>query len=198
MAGSFQMLRSYDLIWSKMIQDYMHGERRGVIDLFAWNADATRMPYKMHSEYLEKLFLNNDLAGGRFKVENKTIAVSSIDAPAFVVSTEKDHVAPWTSVYKLHLLLNDGLTFVLVKGGHNAGIISEPGHPGGGYHIHERKHRSAFIGPESWLRQADYHDGSWWIAWQKWLVAHSNSKRIKAPSLNTSLPAAPGTYVFQK
>ncbi|PJD93961.1 MAG: PHA synthase [Legionella sp.] len=198
MAGSFQMLRSYDLIWSKMLQDYMHGERRGMIDLFAWNADATRMPYKMHSEYLEKLFLNNDLAGGRFTVEGQTIAAENIEMPVFAVSTEKDHVAPWKSVYKIHLLLNGDVTFVLAKGGHNAGIISEPGHEGSTYRIRRRKRRSSFIDPETWLNKAEQKDGSWWLAWQKWLVDNSTPTQIPAPVLNDKLPSAPGTFVFQK
>lgn len=198
MAGTFQMLRTYDLIWSKMIQDYMHGERRGMIDLFAWNADATRMPYKMHSEYLEKLFLNNDLASGRFSVEGKTIAAEDITLPSFVVSTEKDHVAPWKSVYKLHLMLNHDLTFVLVKGGHNAGIISEPGNPRNGYRIHRRKQSGSYLSPDRWLAVAEPRTDSWWLAWHTWLIDNSSPKRIARPSLNPDLPEAPGTYVFQK
>lgn len=198
MAGTFQMLRSYDLIWSKMIQDYMHGERRGVIDLFAWNADATRMPYKMHSEYLEKLFLNNDLVAGRFLVEGKNIAAEDITVPSFIVSTEKDHVAPWKSVYKINLMLNHNLTFVLVKGGHNAGIISEPGNPRSGYRLQERKKRNTFLSPEVWYENADQYDGSWWLAWHQWLVNNSDPKRIAPPVLDPKLPKAPGTYVFQK
>ena len=198
MSGTFQMLRSYDLIWSKMIQDYMHGERRGMIDLFAWNADATRMPYKMHSEYLEKLFLNNDLASGRYRAEGKTIAAENIIMPAFVVSTEKDHVAPWKSVYKIHLMLNHDLTFVLVNGGHNAGIISEPGNKRNGYHIHERKAGASYLSPESWLQAAETRSESWWLAWHKWLVANSAPKRIAAPTICPDLPDAPGTYVLQK
>jgi polyhydroxyalkanoate synthase len=109
MAGSFQMLRAYDLIWSKMLQDYLHGTRRGLIDLLAWNADATRMPYKMHSEYLEKLFLNNDFASGRYMVEGHPVVAENIRQPAFIVSTEKDHVAPWQSVYKLHFMINSSV-----------------------------------------------------------------------------------------
>ncbi len=198
MAGTFQMLRSYDLIWSKMIQDYMHGERRGMIDLFAWNADATRMPYKMHSEYLEKLFLNNELVAGRFMVEGQTIAAENITAPAFVVSTEKDHVAPWKSVYKIHLIMNHALTFVLVKGGHNAGIISEPGNPRGSYRLRERKKDNSFLSPEDWYQIAEQFDGSWWPAWSTWLVENSDPKRVAPPELDSKLPKAPGTYVFQK
>ena len=198
MAGTFQMLRSYDLIWSKMIQDYMHGERRGMIDLFAWNADATRMPYKMHSEYLEKLFLNNELSAGRFMVENETIAAENIIAPTFVVSTEKDHVAPWKSVYKIHLMMNHSLTFVLIKGGHNAGIISEPGNPRGSYRLLKRKQANIYLSPEAWYDLAEKFDGSWWLAWNKWLVENSELKQVDPPILDPKLPKAPGTYVYQK
>lgn len=198
MAGSFQMLRSYDLIWSKMIHDYMNGQQRGMIDLLAWNADATRMPSRMHSEYLEKLFLHNDLAGGRYKVEGRTIAPENIHLPAFVVSTEKDHVAPWKSVYKLHLMLNSVMTFVLTNGGHNAGIVSEPGHKGRGYRIHTRKKEEPYVDPETWFEIAQTKKGSWWFSWHKWLVKQSSPKRVAPPKLDPSLPPAPGTYVLQK
>jgi len=198
MAGSFQMLRSYDLIWSKMIQDYLHGQERGMIDLLAWNADATRMPYKMHSEYLEKLFLNNDFAAGRFTIEGEHVVAENIHIPCFVVSTEKDHVAPWKSVYKTHLMINGDLVFVLASGGHNAGIVSEPDHPGRSYRIHERKRRSPFLGPDDWLEAAQQRDGSWWIALHEWLVKHSSSPRVAPPVVDTSKPLAPGAYVFQK
>ena len=198
MAGSFQMLRSYDLIWSKMVQDYMHGTQRGMIALLAWNADATRMPYKMHSEYLEKLFLNNDFAEGRFAIEGHHIVAENIHTPAFVVSTEKDHVAPWKSVYKTHLLINNDITFVLTNGGHNAGIVSEPGHSGRSYYIRERKKDSAYLDPNTWLKEAQSKKGSWWIAWEEWLVKHSTTRLVNPPKLNKKLPAAPGTYVLQK
>ncbi|CAM3000394.1 alpha/beta fold hydrolase [Legionella anisa] len=198
MAGSFQMLRAYDLIWSKMIQDYMHGMRRGMIDLTAWNADATRMPYKMHSEYLEKLFLKNDFAEGRYTVEGKPVAAENIQWPVFAVSTEKDHVAPWQSVYKIHLMTDGDVTFVLTGGGHNVGIVSEPGHPGRSYRIHEHKEGEAYLNPENWLTVAERREGSWWRGWHEWLVLQSTKKRIPPPVIDTSLPAAPGAYVHQK
>ena len=198
MAGSFQMLRSYDLIWSKMTQDYLHGKDRSMVDLLAWNADTTRMPYKMHSEYLEKLFLNNDFAAGRFTIEGEHVVAENIHVPVFVVSTEKDHVAPWKSVYKTHLMISGDLVFVLASGGHNAGIVSEPGHPGRTYRIHARKRHTAFLGPDEWLGIATAEDGSWWLAWHDWLVKHSSGPRVAAPQVDISLPEAPGTYVFQK
>lgn len=198
MAGSFQMLRSYDLIWSKMIHDYMNGTQRGMIDLLAWNADATRMPYKMHSEYLEKLFLNNDFAEGRYTVEGKTIAAKNIRLPTFCVSTVKDHVAPWKSVYKIHLMMNSSLTFVLTDGGHNAGIVSKPGHNGRIYRIHERQKDDTYLAQDNWLEIAETRKGSWWFAWHDWLVKQSTQKRVSPPSIDPALPAAPGTYVLQK
>ncbi|MBN9231231.1 MAG: PHA synthase [Legionella sp. 40-6] len=198
MAGTFQMLRSYDLIWSKMLQDYMHGTQRGMIALLAWNADATRMPYKMHSEYLEKLFLHNDFAEGRFSIEGKHIVAENIQLPSFVVSTEKDHVAPWKSVYKTHLLINSDITFVLTNGGHNAGIVSEPDHPGRSFLIRERKKDSPYLDAETWLDEAQHQEGSWWISWHHWLVKHSHHQEVAARKLKKNLPDAPGTYVLQK
>src|SRR3546814_3902936 len=100
------------------------GEREPMSDLMAWNADATRMPYRMHSEYLNRLFLNDDLAEGKYKVDDRTITLSAIDIPMFVVGTERDHVAPWHSVHKIHLLTGAEITFALTSGGHNAGIVS--------------------------------------------------------------------------
>ncbi|HBD9275136.1 TPA: polyhydroxyalkanoic acid synthase [Legionella pneumophila] len=198
MAGSFQMLRTYDLIWSKMIQDYMHGIQRGMIDLLAWNADATRMPYKMHSEYLEKLFLNNDFAAGRYSVEGTSVAPENIQLPIFVVSTENDHVAPWQSVYKVHLMTNGDITFVLTGGGHNAGIVSEPGHQGRSYHIYESKSGEAYVDPANWLNRARKKEGSWWLSWNDWLGKLSTTKRVPSFAIDSSLPAAPGNYVMQK
>lgn len=198
MAGSFQMLRSYDLIWSKMVQDYMHGTQRGMIALLAWNADATRMPYRMHSEYLEQLFLNDDFSEGRFILEGQHIVPKSIQIPAFVVSTEKDHVAPWKSVYKTHLLLNSDITFILTNGGHNTGIVSEPGHPGRSYRMSERKKNDSYVDPKTWLEETPVREGSWWIAWQKWLVNQSSPIMVNPPKMKSKLPPAPGKYVLQK
>jgi polyhydroxyalkanoate synthase len=197
MAGTFQMLRSYDFIWAKMIQNYLGGSERGMIDLMAWNADATRMPYKMHKEYLEKLFLNNDLTAGRFVLDGHVVAAENIQVPAFVVGTEKDHVAPWKSVYKAHLMIHQPLTFVLANGGHNAGIVSEPGHAGRYYRIHERNMGDAFMGPDEWVQSATKVDGSWWIALHAFL-AQRNTTQVPARLIDATLPKAPGTYVFQK
>ena len=202
MAGAFQLLQSNDLIWSRVVHDYLLGERAPMIDLMAWNADATRMPYRMHSEYLRHLFLDNDLACGRYQVDGRPVSIRNIRVPLFVVGTERDHIAPWHSVFKIHNLSDTDITFVLTSGGHNAGIVSEPGHP----HRHfSLKHTAADdlrVGPEAWMASAIRQEGSWWPTWTDWLAAHSSAKRVAPPAMAANRDAqaladAPGTYVLQ-
>jgi polyhydroxyalkanoate synthase subunit PhaC len=200
MAGAFQMLRSNDLVWLRLIKTYLLGEREQANDLMAWNTDATRMPYRMHSEYLRRMYLHNDLAEGRYRVEGRPVAVSAIRGPIFAVSTETDHVAPWHSVYKIHLLNEGDITFVLTSGGHNAGTVSEPGHPRRHYRIEHRPAQGSFVSPEEWMAAAIEHDGSWWVDWVAWLNAHSGEP-VPPPPLAApekgypALADAPGSYV---
>ncbi|GGY56173.1 poly-beta-hydroxybutyrate polymerase [Parvularcula lutaonensis] len=206
MAGAFQVLRSNDLIWSRSLRSYWLGERRPPNDLMVWNADGTRMPYRMHSEYLRKLYLNNDLAHGRFEVHGRPVSIGDINVPVFAVGTTRDHVAPWKSVYKLHLLSDTDLTFVLTDGGHNGGIISEPGHPGRSFKSAFTASDAAYRSPEQWLEEAKDHPGSWWPKWEAWLSSFTDrTEPARTPHL-IDVPAnelaacvdAPGTYVFQK
>ena len=199
MAGTFELLHSSEMVWSKMVRDYMMGERRDMIDLMAWNADDTRLPCKMHSEYLEKLFLHNDFVEGRFEVEGTRIAPESIQLPMFAVGTVDDHVAPWRSVHKVHLISScDAVTFVLTTGGHNAGIVSEPGHSGRSYHIHTTEHTEPYRAPNDWLENAEEVNGSWWPAWHDWLVQQSGNKKTPPPVLKKGLCAAPGSYILRQ
>ena len=200
MAGAFQMLRSNDLVWSRIIKTYLLGERDKPNDLMAWNADATRMPYRMHSEYLRRMFLYDDLAEGQYRVEGRPVAVSAIRAPIFAVGTETDHVAPWESVYKIHLLNQGEIVFVLTSGGHNAGIVSEPGHPRRHFRIGRRPKDGPYVGPEDWTAVAELRDGSWWLAYAAWLADHSGPPGapppLGAPEKGyPALMAAPGDYV---
>ncbi|WP_028879516.1 PHA/PHB synthase family protein [Terasakiella pusilla] len=203
MSGAFQLLRSFDLIWSKMVSEYLLGEKPRVNDLMSWNADATRMPYKMHTEYLRRLFLNNDLAAGRFEVGGKPISVSDIRTPIFAVATGKDHVAPWKSVYKIHQLVDTDVTFVLTNGGHNAGIVNEPGHPRRHYQIATKLDNDRFVPPMEWAEKQPVHEGSWWEPWQEWIKSNS-SKQVAPPIMGTPegdyqpICDAPGTYVFEE
>ena len=203
MAGAFQMLRSNDLIWSRMEHDYLIGERRPMTDLMAWNADATRLPFKMHSEYLRHLFLNNDLAQGRYLVGGRPISVTDIRAPLFAVGTERDHVAPWRSVYKLHWLADTDVTFLLTNGGHNAGIVSEPGHARRHHRMTTTSDGDGYRDPEAWFAEVQSKDGSWWPEFSAWIDSHSGDPvpppPIGAPEKGLQIIGdAPGTYVFQE
>jgi polyhydroxyalkanoate synthase len=200
MAGAFSLLRSNDLIWSRVSRDYLMGERAPLSDLMAWNADATRLPYRMHSEYLRKLFLKNDLAEGRYLVEGKPIALSDIHAPMFVVGTSRDHVAPWQSVYKIHYQVDADVTFLLASGGHNAGIVAPPDEAGHSYQVMTKKEDAPYIGPLDWQTRAPRTEGSWWPEWVAWLGARSGEPLAPPPlgiegSAGEHLPDAPGDYV---
>ncbi|MGB5775424.1 MAG: alpha/beta fold hydrolase [Sedimenticolaceae bacterium] len=200
MAGAFQILRSNDLIWSRMVRDYLLGQRQAMNDLMAWNADQTRLPFRMHSEYLRWLFLNNDLASGRYRVDGRPVAITDIRAPVFAVGTIKDHVAPWHSVYKIHLLADaDEVTFVLASGGHNAGIVSEPGHPRRHFQMHTHRERETYIDPDTWRQDTPTQEGSWWPAWHAWLAQRSTGMTAPPALGNKKHPPladAPGTYVL--
>jgi polyhydroxyalkanoate synthase len=202
MAGAFQLLRSNDLIWSRVSRDYLMGERASPSDLMAWNADATRLPYRMHSEYLRKLFLDNDLAEGRHLVEGKPIALSDIHPPIFAVGTVRDHVAPWKSVYKIHYQVDADVTFLLTSGGHNAGVVAPPGEDGHFYQVRTKPEDAPYVGPDEWLKAAPRTEGSWWPEWTRWLTAQSGEP-CEPPRMGTGspdghkLPDAPGDYVHQ-
>ncbi len=194
MAGAFQMLRSNDLIWSPLVQQYMLGKRAPMTDLMAWNADATRMPYRMHSSYLHSLFLNNDLFEGRYEIAGRKIVLSDISVPLFVVATETDHVAPWRSVHKIKLAVDAPVTFLLTSGGHNAGIVSEPGHA----HRHYCYDTSKYQDPDQWAAAVPRHEGSWWPVLNAWLAAQAGpdvKSRVPGSAELPVLCDAPGKYV---
>ncbi|MFO1324009.1 MAG: alpha/beta fold hydrolase [Burkholderiales bacterium] len=200
MAGAFQLLRSSDLVWSRAMRDYLMGERQPMNDLMAWNTDATRMPFRMHAEYLRRLFLQNDLAEGRYTAGGRLVAMKDLQLPLFVVGTERDHVAPWPSVYKFNLLTDADVTFALTNGGHNAGIVSEPGHPGRHYRIATKKRGDLYVDPADWMAATPPRDGSWWPEWTHWLGERSGAP-VPPPPMGAPgyLPVAdaPGTYVLQ-
>jgi polyhydroxyalkanoate synthase len=198
MAGAFRILRSNELVWSRLIREYILGEREAMSDLMAWNSDQTRMPYLMQAQYLRGLILENRLTAGRFAVEGRVIALRDIDAPVFLVATEKDHIAPWRSVYKFRLFADTEITFVLTTGGHNAGIVSEPGHPRRSFRIGTSGQDDKYVDPDSWLLRGEHREGSWWPTWSDWLAARSSPDRVAPPGTESQadLGPAPGRYVF--
>jgi polyhydroxyalkanoate synthase len=198
MAASFQLLHARDLVWSRMMREYLLGARTASNDLMTWNADSTRLPFRMHSEYLHQLFLRNDLAEGRYRVEGRPVVLDDVHTPIYALATERDHVSPWRSVYKIHLLCDAPIDFVLASGGHNAGIVSEPGHPRRSFRVQPaRAQGGGYRAPDAWREQAEVVEGSWWPHWQQWLADRS-SGRVSPPAPPGTLGPAPGRYVLQK
>ncbi|MBN8534400.1 MAG: polyhydroxyalkanoic acid synthase [Rhizobiales bacterium] len=201
MMGSFNLLRANDLIWSRMVREYMMGERRRMVDVAAWSQDATRMPARMHAEYLRSLYLNNDLMEGRFEVAGSPVALQDIEAPVFVLGTEWDHIAPWRAVYKIHLSIEADVTFALTNGGHNQGVVSPPETPGRHHRIATKPAGARYIDPDAWFAMHEPEEGSWWTGWFNWLKAHSSAEM--RPSVEPGAPHkgyptlgdAPGDYV---
>jgi polyhydroxyalkanoate synthase len=202
MAGSFQFLHSRDLVWTRRMREYLMGEREALTDLTAWNADTTRLPARMHHEYLTALYLHNALATSSYRVDGRAVSLSDLHQPVFLVGTERDHISPWRSVYKLHHLCDAEITFVLAAGGHNAGIVSEPGHANRYYRMRRAERGRPWVAPEDWLEHAARHEGSWWPAWHEWLAAHSSARAAARALPNgargAALGPAPGQYVLQR
>ncbi|RPH66325.1 MAG: alpha/beta fold hydrolase [Myxococcaceae bacterium] len=202
MAGAFRMLRSNDLVWSHLVKSYQLGRPEMATDLMTWNADGTRLPARMCGEYLRQLFLDDDLSEGRFEVQGKPVSIADIRVPIFAVGTEADHVAPWRSVHKIHLLNEGEVTFVLASGGHNAGIVSEPGHPHRSFRMRHRPAGERYVGPVEWEALAKRYEGSWWPEWERWLSEHSGAETtpppLGAPGAGYEvLKDAPGQYVLE-
>jgi len=203
MKRTFQVLRSQDLIWSYRIVNYLLGERAPLSDLMAWNADGTRLPYRMHSEYLHRMFLDNALATGRFRLAGERVNLADIRVPIFNVGAVQDHVAPWRSVFKLRALADVEQTFVLTAGGHNVGIVNPPG-------VQHTSHRHSTWRPgdtrpsaDEWLAATAPTDGSWWTTWFAWLHRHSSARRAPPPigraeAGQPALGPAPGHYVLMR
>lgn len=145
---TFASIRAEDLIYCRAVNRYFLGQDDLPTDIGVWNGNTTRIPARMPSEYLRGLFLENRLTAGRFAVDGRVIALKDISVPIFVVGTEADHIAPWRSVYKTELFTDSDLTFVLTKGGHNGGILSESGHAGRSYRIGHREAGAMCVGPD--------------------------------------------------
>jgi polyhydroxyalkanoate synthase len=203
MSAAFQMLRSNELIWWYRLHTQLLGERLPLNDLMAWNADGTRLPLRMHSEYLRGLFLHNELARGTWRVDGTPINLRDVAVPVFNVGTRQDHVAPWRSVFKLHSLTDAEQTFVLTTGGHNVGIVNPPGTNVSSHQLKVWHPGDPRPDPEDWLQSAPTSPGSWWTPWDQWLARHSSRKRpppaMGAPEAGLPpLSAAPGHFVFTR
>lgn len=198
MAMSFNMLRSNDLIWSFVVNNYLLGRSPIPFDLLYWNSDSTRMPAAMHSFYLRNMYLNNLLSkDGGISLKDTKISLSKIKTPSYILATEDDHIAPWKSAYKATQIYSGDTRFTLSGSGHIAGVINPPSANKYGYYTNDKTPKD----PTKWLESATKNKASWWQDWQKWLKPKSGKKiparKIKDGKL-TPIESAPGSYVKTK
>jgi polyhydroxyalkanoate synthase len=199
MSNMFNLLRSNDLIWANVINNYLLGQKPPAFDLLYWNADSTRMARAAHSWYLRNTYVENNLIQpGRITLKGEKIDIGRIVQPVYAVGAEKDHIVPWDAAWRITQLLGGQVRFVLVSSGHIAGIINPPG--GKGTYWTSKSNEGATTA-EEWRKTATHYDGSWWTDWSAWLAEHSGAKR-KLPShsgdSHPPLQCAPGSYVLEK
>lgn len=194
MAGTFNLMRANDLIWSFYINNYLLGDDARPFDLLYWNADSTRMPAAMHSWYLRKLYLENALVAGNVEIDGVPIDLGRIDVPACFVSTVDDHIAPWRSTYAGARMLGGRVKFILGGSGHIAGIINPPQANKYGYRATGKLPDDC----QAWADAAADNAGSWWPEWQRW-VRQKAGRRVPARTPGDGalavIEAAPGSYV---
>ncbi len=195
MSTTFNMLRAHDLIWSFVVNNYLLGKDPFPFDLLYWNSDSTRMPARMHSFYLRKMYQENRLSKpGGIELLGVPIDLTRIELPVYILSTKEDHIAPWTSTFEATHLYRGAVKFVLAASGHIAGVINPPAAEKYAYWTNRGKAAS----PEAWLEGAQEHPGSWWPDWHRWLSRKSGAKvaaRIPGEGGLKALEAAPGSYV---
>ena len=199
MATTFNMLRANDLIWSFVVNNYLLGNEPFPFDLLYWNSDSTRMPARMHSFYLRKMYQENLLVQpGGIELGGVSIDLRRIKTPAYFLSTREDHIAPWKSTYRGTQLLSGPKRFVLAASGHIAGVVNPP--EGGKYShwINE----SLPPDPEAWLAGGTEMAGSWWPDWHRWVSAQSGKAmvpaRVPGEGKLKAIEDAPGSYVRVK
>ena len=198
MATTFNMLRANDLIWSFVVNNYLLGKDPFPFDLLYWNSDSTRMPAEMHSFYLRRMYQENLLVRpGAIELDGVPIDLGKIKTPSFMLSTREDHIAPWMSTYSATQLFGGPVRFVLAASGHIAGVVNPPA---SGKYSHWTNTKNPGD-PETWLRGAEEHAGSWWPEWYKWLGRKSGAKiaaRVPGDGKLKVLEEAPGSYVQVK
>jgi polyhydroxyalkanoate synthase len=197
----FNLLRSNDLIWNTVINNYLMGNKPPAFDLLYWNSDGTRMAPSAHSFYLHNTYLENNLIKpGKISLLGQPIDLHRVCQDVYAVGAERDHIVPWRSAWRIAQLTSAKTRFVLAASGHIAGMINPPSKGKGGHWTNESD--AAALGTaDAWLAGAQQHEGSWWIDWAKWLQTRSGPRIPAAVIGSVTYPPigdAPGTYVMAK
>jgi polyhydroxyalkanoate synthase len=191
MATTFNMLRANDLIWSFVVNNYLLGQDPFPFDLLYWNDDSTRMPARMHSFYLRRMYQQNDLIKpGGIDLLGVKLDLRKIKLPTYILSTREDHIAPWASTYRATQTYTGDIRFVLAASGHIAGVVNPPD---AGKYSHW-VNTALPADPEAWLASSTELAGSWWPDWQRW-VTGQDPAQVPARKPKGAIEDAPGSYV---
>jgi polyhydroxyalkanoate synthase len=195
MATTFNMLRANDLIWSFVVSNYLLGQEPFPFDLLYWNDDSTRMPARMHSFYLRRMYQQNDLVKpGGIELDGVPIDLRRIKLPTYILSTREDHIAPWTSTYRATQIYGGKTRFVLAASGHIAGVVNPPESGKYSHWVNDELPPE----PEAWFKGATELAGSWWPDWHRWVSGLDKAQvpaRIPGEAGLPALCDAPGEYV---
>jgi polyhydroxyalkanoate synthase len=198
MAGTFDILRANDLIFSYVVSNWLMGQDPPAFDILAWNGDSTRMPAAMHSFYLRSLYMRNELARGELELAGQRLSLSDVRNDTYVVGAINDHIVPWHGSYKTIGLMGGNVRYVLSSGGHIAGIVNPPG-PKAWFEVADESDGVPAADAEAWQASASRHRGSWWEDWTAWSDARAG-EYIKPPPMggrrHRPIADAPGEYVF--
>ena len=202
MANMFNLLRSNDLIWSNVVNNYLLGQKPPAFDLLYWNADGTRMAREAHSFYLRNTYLENNLIEpGKVEIKGRPIDLGKIGGEVYAVGAERDHIVPWYSAWKIGQLTNAKTRFALANSGHIAGMINPPSKEKGRHWVNEGGDAGEVATAEEWRENATQHEGSWWEDWTGWLEPRSGEK-VEPPAVGSEnyppIEDAPGTYVREQ
>lgn len=198
MSATFDALRPTDLVWRYLVTQWLLGEKPEPSDLIAWNADATRMPEALHSEYLRACYVENRLATGVLTVAGERLDLSTVTQDSYVVAAEMDHIVPWSSGYAGARLLGGSTRFVRCNAGHVAGVVNPPGRPRSSYRVSDRAELP--VEANRWLEAAVTHRSSWWEDWADWIGRRAGDLRPPPAIGSVAHPPqrpAPGDYVRQ-
>ncbi len=195
---TMSFLRSRDLIYTPAIRSYMMGETPPAFDLLYWNGDGANLPGRMAIQYLRGLCQNNEFVTDGFKLLGENLHISDVDVPLMAITCETDHIAAWKDCYRgVQQMGSRSKAFVVSESGHIAGIVNPPSKKKYGHYTNPDLKTDA----DTWLKEADFHEGSWWPMWEAWLKKRSGKQipaRETGDSKHPSLCPAPGTYVLVK
>jgi polyhydroxyalkanoate synthase len=196
MKDMFSLLRENDLIWNYVVTGYLLGRPPPAFDILHWNADSTRLPARMLTDFLRCIYMENSVVkGGELRLAERPIDLRRIAAPCYFLATIDDHISPWRACYAGTQHLGGPVEFVLGESGHIAGIVNPPARNKYGYRTNPRNPPDA----DQWLAAAERHEGSWWPHWSQWLEAIGDEKVGARPVGSTQYPPlmdAPGSYVL--